>query len=120
MIRELIILTPSIKDDAVKNINRLLAKEKIMQHIEQYLIDFTPGVAFEHFLVQNVFTTAPSSHPYTLNLMRPDFKSYLNEYIESLYAIFEFYILEYPFPQPILYRFSCISPDVSAYQLINL
>lgn len=88
-------MNPTIKDDAFKNVNRLLAKEKIMQHVEQYLIDFTPGVAFEQYLVHNVLSHTGKVHPYELNFMRSDFKAFLADYMESLYAIFEFYILEY-------------------------
>lgn len=49
--RELIILNPALKDDALKNVNKLLQREKIFLHVEQSLTDFTPGVAFESFLV---------------------------------------------------------------------
>ena len=49
--RELIILNPDLKEDGLKHVNKLLAKDKIFTHVEQYVADYLPGSAFEHFIV---------------------------------------------------------------------
>jgi hypothetical protein len=54
----MIIINPSLKDDALKSITRILPKDKIFTHIDQYFTDVTPGVAFENFLLQNFFVNS--------------------------------------------------------------
>jgi len=54
----MIIINPSLKDDALKSITRMLPKDKIYTHIDQYFTDVTPGIAFENFLLQNFFISS--------------------------------------------------------------
>ena len=53
-IKELVIQNPNLKDEGLRNVNKQLMREKIYLHVEQYIADYLPGVAFEQFLISHV------------------------------------------------------------------
>jgi hypothetical protein len=92
-------LNPSLKDEAMKSVNRQLTKEKIYHHVEQYLAEYVPGVTFEQFLVQSLFCRREDegrkNTALRLNTLRLDFQSFLDAHCDTLYAVFDFYLSEY-------------------------
>lgn len=115
--REQVILNQSLKDEALRNVNRLLQRDKVFIYVEQFLADYTPGIAFESFLVSNVLIKSDHMrvHPYLVKMMRPDFKEYLSFFLDSLYAIFDFYLCETPphTPQLAGYRHYILQPEAA-------
>jgi hypothetical protein len=120
-IREMIILEPTLKDEGLRNVNRLLSRDKIYAHVETFIADYTPGIAFEQYLVRNVLiqNQATKSHPFILSQLRPDFKAFLHSYLNSLYHIFDFYLSEYSqqYQQPQAYRYLSLQPE-AAYLML--
>lgn len=75
----------------------MLSKEKIQLHVEAYLTEYQPHLLFEQYLIHNVFIKSDFSkkHPYRFNMMKDDFRSFLDHYLNSLFAVFDFYLHEY-------------------------
>jgi hypothetical protein len=114
-------INPKLKEESYKNVNKMLSLDKIQSHIELYLMEYTPGIIFEHFLVNCVFIKSDFSkkHPFRFNMMKEDFRSFLDHYLNSLFAVFDFYLNEYAsYPQPIKFRYICLQVE-AAYALLH-
>ncbi|CDW91812.1 UNKNOWN [Stylonychia lemnae] len=111
-VQEIIKITPSLYEEGVKNVNKMLSKEKIQIHVEAYLTEYQPHLLFEQFLIHNVLIKSDFSkkHPFRINMMKEDFRQFLDHYLNSLFAVFDFYLHEYATtcPQPIKYKHFCI------------
>ena len=95
--RELTKICPQLYDEGVKNVNKMLSKEKIGVHVEAYLTEYSPSLLFEQFLIHNVLikTEFAKKHPFRINMMKHDFRSFLDHYLNSLFAVFDFYLHEF-------------------------
>ena len=79
-------------------------------------------MVFEQFLINNVFIKSEFSkkHPFRFNMMKDDFRSFLDHYLNSLFAVFDFYLHEFSatYPQPIKFRYFCLQIE-AAYGLLQ-
>eukprot|EP00347_Sterkiella_histriomuscorum_P004033 403362001 len=121
-VNELTILSPFLYDEGVKNVNKMLSKEKIQMHVEAYLTEYQPSILFEQFLIHNVLIKSDfaKKHPFRINMMKDDFRAFLDHYLNSLFGVFDFYLHEYAHiqPQHIKYKHFCIQVE-AVYGLLR-